>query len=194
MEGFDRNKNYWAENLNHHNLWGWKDPRNTITLDLWREVYPEAKIIHVFRNPVDVAASLMTREKRFDQNGKIRWQYAVIKYYIKWGVIARRAPELINLRNGIRLWEFYIKKALGFEENILHVKYEQMLVEPRTIITQIAEFLSLDMEEINVDAMSEKINPDRKYAFLDNPSLVEIYNSIKNDEFVKKLGYDNLSK
>ena len=25
--------------------WGWKDPRNSITLPLWLRLYPEAKII-----------------------------------------------------------------------------------------------------------------------------------------------------
>ena len=39
--------------------WGWKDPRNVFTLPLWLRVFPEAKIIYIVRNGVDVAASLL---------------------------------------------------------------------------------------------------------------------------------------
>ncbi|MDX1698195.1 MAG: sulfotransferase, partial [Thiohalobacterales bacterium] len=43
--------------------WGWKDPRNTFTAPLWAELFPGARIIHVCRNPVDVADSLRRREQ-----------------------------------------------------------------------------------------------------------------------------------
>jgi len=41
--------------------WGWKDPRNTFTIDIWIEVFPNAKLIHIYRNPIDVAESLRKR-------------------------------------------------------------------------------------------------------------------------------------
>src|SRR3989304_485109 len=41
--------------------WAWKDPRNTFTLPVWLRIFPEAKIIYVVRNGVDVAASLRVR-------------------------------------------------------------------------------------------------------------------------------------
>ena len=44
-------------------FWGWKDPRNTFTLPFWKAIFPAAKIIHIYRNPVDVALSLKTREE-----------------------------------------------------------------------------------------------------------------------------------
>src|SRR5688572_27012894 len=37
--------------------WGWKDPRNTFTLPVWLSFFPRAKIIHIYRNPIDVAQS-----------------------------------------------------------------------------------------------------------------------------------------
>ena len=43
--------------------WGWKDPRNTFTLPIWLEIFPNAKIIHVVRHGVDVANSLRTRQE-----------------------------------------------------------------------------------------------------------------------------------
>jgi sulfotransferase family protein len=41
--------------------WGWKDPRNSLTLRFWLELFPEARIIHVRRDPEAVAASLHRR-------------------------------------------------------------------------------------------------------------------------------------
>ena len=40
---------------------GWKDPRNTFTLPVWRQVFPNARVIHIVRHGVDVAASLARR-------------------------------------------------------------------------------------------------------------------------------------
>lgn len=47
-------------------LWGWKDPRTCLFLDLWKEVLKESlidlKIVYVVRNPIDVAKSFHKRE------------------------------------------------------------------------------------------------------------------------------------
>jgi hypothetical protein len=47
--------------------WAFKDPRNTFTVDLWRDIFPDAKIVHVHRHPVDVAQSLRQREQRHEK-------------------------------------------------------------------------------------------------------------------------------
>ena len=44
-----------------HDNWGWKDPRNSITLAFWLELIPDLKVIVPVRNPLDVAASLEQR-------------------------------------------------------------------------------------------------------------------------------------
>jgi hypothetical protein len=44
--------------------WGWKDPRNTYLLPLWLDLFPEARVIHIYRHPMDVARSLQLRENR----------------------------------------------------------------------------------------------------------------------------------
>ena len=42
-------------------LWGWKDPRNCLTLPFWQELLPEMSYVICIRNPLDVAASLAKR-------------------------------------------------------------------------------------------------------------------------------------
>jgi hypothetical protein len=41
--------------------WGWKDPRTSLTLSLWRELIPNLRVILCLRNPLEVAVSLRRR-------------------------------------------------------------------------------------------------------------------------------------
>jgi hypothetical protein len=43
--------------------WGWKDPRNSLTLTFWAELVPELRVVIAVRNPLEVAASLRTRNQ-----------------------------------------------------------------------------------------------------------------------------------
>lgn len=44
-----------------HEPWGWKDPRNSLTLPFWKSLLPEIKVIVCLRNPLEVAHSLHKR-------------------------------------------------------------------------------------------------------------------------------------
>lgn len=44
--------------------WGVKDPRLCIFLPLYLKLFPEAKVVHIHRDPEDIAASLTRRPKK----------------------------------------------------------------------------------------------------------------------------------
>jgi len=44
-----------------HNSWGWKDPRNSLTIPFWRRLIPDLKVVVCLRNPSEVARSLFVR-------------------------------------------------------------------------------------------------------------------------------------
>ncbi len=44
--------------------WGWKDPRTCVTLPLFLEIFPKARLIHIIRDEADVATSLASRKKK----------------------------------------------------------------------------------------------------------------------------------
>ena len=43
-------------------LWGWKNPRNCLTLPFWQRFLPPMRYLICLRNPLDVAASLERRD------------------------------------------------------------------------------------------------------------------------------------
>ena len=41
--------------------WGWKDPRNSLTLPFWKELLPNLRVVMCVRHPLEVAWSLRSR-------------------------------------------------------------------------------------------------------------------------------------
>lgn len=65
-----RSKLKYFLDLRNQNIqyWGWKDPRNTLLLDIWNDIVPCMRVIAIFREPWDVVASLGRRYKFFRDN------------------------------------------------------------------------------------------------------------------------------
>ena len=53
--------------------WGWKDPRNSITLPFWQHLIPGLKLIVCLRNPIEVADSLAYRDRFTKRFGLDLW-------------------------------------------------------------------------------------------------------------------------
>ena len=51
-----------AESFDGHALWGWKDPRNSLTLPFWQRLLPEMRHVICVRHPLEVAESLRRRD------------------------------------------------------------------------------------------------------------------------------------
>jgi len=172
--------------------WGWKDPRNTFTIDIWKEIFSEAKIVHVFRNPVDVAESLRKREYRLRMDGRIGLKERIKEFLLRGKVYPCWSVRVQDIFEGINLWCQYTEKALSldkeFGERILHVKYETFLEKPEESFREILKFAGLDMSKGISDIVKE-VKKDRRYAFLNNRELLSVYERIKDLESVKRLGY-----
>ncbi len=176
--------------------WGWKDPRNSLLLDLWVSIFPNAKIIHIYRNPIDVAESLRKRSvKEFEYFNKNLYRKLKLKYIKLKKEDFGSSEKIFSIDEGIALWETYINKIYEFEKklnlNIFHLKYEDFLENPDKYLYKILEYLSMK-NKIDIENLVKNINKDRKYAFLKDKGLVEKYHSIKNKEILKRLGYDDI--
>ena len=49
------------EGFHSAQIWGWKDPRNSLTLPFWEDLLPGLKTLIIVRNPLEVAYSMRKR-------------------------------------------------------------------------------------------------------------------------------------
>jgi hypothetical protein len=65
-------------------VWGWKDPRTTLTLDFWQSLIPDLKIIMCLRHPTEVAQSLARRHSldSIDVTLKLWWDYNQMIFHL----------------------------------------------------------------------------------------------------------------
>ena len=77
IEGFDAAR-----------LWGWKDPRNSLTLPFWQDLLPGMKTLIMVRNPLEVAYSMKERNGTSYSFGLRLWE-----------IYNRRVLESLNERD-----------------------------------------------------------------------------------------------
>jgi hypothetical protein len=183
--------------IKHLNFkWGWKDPRTTFTIDIWKEIFPGAMILHIYRNPIDVAESLRKRERNYRENFILTKKMRIKEFLLKNKVSYAWSVRLNNIEEGIKLWEFYVTKALSlnkeFGNRILHLKYEDLISDIETNVRRIAEFLGVSEESALIDKVLGDISIDssRKYSFIKNKELLMFYERIKKNKLIKALSYD----
>lgn len=175
-------------------LWGWKDPRNTFTLPLWQEIFPQAKIVHIYRHGVDVAESLRVRCQRDIARGRKarkKWGRQIrLGYRPPYSLITLSA-RCFDLMEGFSLWESYIRRAAmhveSVGENGFTIKYESFLEDPRPILEELVEFCGLSPAAGKLKSVTSKLRSDRAMAFRKNPRLVALAEEKK--DMLAEFGY-----
>jgi len=182
--------------FNYDLPWGWKDPRNTFTIDIWQKIFGDVKIIHLYRNPLDVIASLYKREKRQNKNIGNPTRTGIKKklYGIRLPKKNLFLPifRFSNYYGLFNLWKEYVSQSLSISDDskkIIHISYEELISNPQEIISELTAFLEIEPKNT---LPKDFFNIKRKNAFLNNPELIAFYEKIKNDELVKKLNYGNI--
>jgi hypothetical protein len=176
--------------------WGWKDPRTTFTIDIWKEIFPKAKILHIYRNPIDISESLRKREEELNSKFKMTTIKRIKEFFLKGKIGYVSSCRLHNIYEGINLWKQYIEKSFSLSNNtinILHIRYEDILTDPKTYLDKIFSFVEIPYSKKIIENAMTNIQVDRKYAFTKNHELLKIYNEIKNWPLMKNLGYDNIT-
>ena len=157
--------------------WGWKCPLNTFTLPIWLDLFPNAKVIHIYRHGVDVANSLKQRGQR--EADPARFQGLYYKLPILHA-IRPKSGEFIRVRcdsleGGLSLWEEYFREArthvTALEERAFELKYETLLCEPKRILQEIARFCNLPASNAVTEAVASLVQKERAYAFREKPDL-----------------------
>ena len=161
--------------------WGWKDPRNSYTLPLWLTLFPEAKILHVYRNGVDVANSLVTREK--GRANKLQNQNFSFR--------------CLEFNSAFDLWSEYVGMCLRLTEKLsqgqaFSLCYEEFLVQPVRHLAELSNFLDINVDEGMIAQATHNILPNRAYSFRGKPELEGHYEERRHHRLMVSLGYADL--
>lgn len=177
--------------------WGWKDPRNTLTFSQWLRIFPQIKVVHIVRNPLDVAESLRVREHSY-----LERMQDVLRQdpdnFDTGEVKLQRAPRLFHLDQGIRLWKDYVQAGLDAESllpegQVCRLRYEDFLASPEDVLSRLSAFCGLNVTESEMHDAIKGIDSSRRYSFLGKQELVEAFGQIKNDPLLSLLGYGELN-
>ena len=145
---------------------------------------------------MDVAESLRKREVDTQGSFKRDWRKSVKEFLLIGKVGYQGLLRLQNIYEGIQLWEEYTDKAFSlnreFKENILHIRYETFLENPETTLQHILEFIDMQVDKSSILAAAQMVKSDRKFAFIKDTGLIEIYRQIKEKDIMKKLSYHNI--
>ncbi|HEU0274441.1 MAG TPA: glycosyltransferase [Candidatus Udaeobacter sp.] len=107
------------ERFNSANLWGWKDPRNSLTLAFWQELLPKLKTLIIVRNPLEAAHSMRERNGTSYSLGLRLWE-----------IYNRRLIEAAEKHN------YFI------------THYDLFFEDPKAELRRIVEFAGLPDKEI----------------------------------------------
>ena len=137
--------------------WAFKDPRTTLTLRVWRSLYPDLRLIEVVRHGFDVALSLSRRERR---------------EYVRRSPGNRLFPPTTVRAYG--LWATYVQAA---EENSrghlarLRVRYEDLTSSPDVQVRELANFLATKPANSAVEKAVARCRPPRRRSTVDRIKL-----------------------
>ena len=160
---------------------GWKDPRNTFTLPVWKQVFPSLRVLHIVRHGVDVAASLARRHAqalRAATGESVPSARTVIREQPLGVLSSRRGWTAIE---ALTMWEQYVDKArqecVTLGDRALEVRYEDLLMQPEEVIAAIAKLCRVPAPA-RTDALVEGLEPSRAFAFRGDPQLVAFAGSV----------------
>ncbi len=119
-----------------HLLWGIKAPVLIASLDRIRDVFPEAKIVHVIRDGRDVYLSY----KKVHETSTVKFgPKGVIENALYW-------------IDGLRRIEDFMK--LNSENQIYEIRYDDLVSSPTSCLKQLCEFLGLEYRSSMEDNFS----------------------------------------
>ena len=154
---------------------GWKDPRNTFTLPVWKEVFPNLRVIHIIRHGVDVAASLARRHGQAmrDATRELHPSALTVIKDNAFGILSSRRGW--TLPEAFTMWEQYVEKArlecAALGERAVEVRYEDLLFGPDKIVPAIAKFCGVPLR--SQEMPKDGFQRERAFAFRGDADLVD---------------------
>jgi omega-hydroxy-beta-dihydromenaquinone-9 sulfotransferase len=149
-----------------------KNPSNTARIKLLHDMYPNAKFIHIHRNPYHVYLSM----KRNIEKEMILY---TLQTPPSWEVFEKAMVDMYN-----RMFDKYFKEIkLVPKENQIDVKYEELMQNPLIEIEKIYRTLNIDGFDTNKETFKRYIDSQKKikaYSYkIDQETKDKIYHYLK---------------
>lgn len=171
--------------------WGFKDPRSSITLPVWMNIFPGARILRMKRHGMDVAASLKTR---FDQLR--REQVGQYQLGARLGATMPKRNRVVDhircdtVDGGLAIWDEYETTLDGWlttlpDDQQLTIRYEDYVRDPAGHHQEISQFLGRNVTGGLPDGI--KPDPSRAEAWRSKTELAPIAKA--NEELLARNGY-----
>lgn len=134
--------------------WGFKDPRNCVTLPVWLDVFPNARVINIVRHGSAVASSLVRRaEQQLQEN----FMHSLVS---------------LDSTLGLELWAEYVLLAHKHcasvaKDRYLEVRYESLLSSPSEEVKRLADFVGIAAADERLEKIASRVDGTRRAATLD---------------------------
>ncbi len=167
--------------------WGWKDPRNALTLPFWKRLLPSMKVLVCVRHPAETAASLVA-SALIPRTWPFYWsvtrpdspiarrQGVARRGERLWG--AARASMSVEKRRrlvhevGLDLWRAYNTRLFedtGATRLVTH--YDAMLAKPRAELARILAFAGIQTSSAALDDVTRVVSPRLRHQRANTPAL-----------------------
>ena len=171
--------------------WGWKDPRNGPSLPIWKDIWPEMKIIHVVRHGVDVAASLHSRSLKnwTEDEGRFKKWTKMYKWRSSKSPI-RKGQRAATLTHALEFWAEQMdveKKVIQSYENVLEIRYEDLLTSPAVVLKDIWNYIGKETDEKLLREIETMVDYSRAFAYKQNEELSVF--AQENKSILERFGY-----
>ena len=145
--GYGRNpKGTWLRMRIHFGeAWGWKEPRTTLFAPAWLKIFPDARILHVVRDPLAAAESIRERELKFQAAGD------------------PPTSKLSDLEYCKRVVETYLDaaKRVANSPHYHRFQFEELQANPPAMLEELANFCGLPVVTQKLAAAAASIRPAR---------------------------------
>jgi hypothetical protein len=125
--------------------WGWKDPRNSLTLPFWRRYFPEMKVVICLRNPLEVAQSLYRRS----------W-YSTELSLTLWYTYNQR-----------------LLSAIPPEQRIV-THYDAYFADPEAEIRRVLDFLAMPAEDGQIAQACAALSPGSRHHRFTTQQMIDV--------------------
>ena len=152
-------------------IWGWKDPVNTFTLFIWKQIFPNSKIININRHPLDVSSSLINRESNLKSKDKESLFPEFLSSLLP--VLSINKGDVLssfnikNINDALILYKKYIDEMESNKKvyNILDIKYEELIMDSNKVLKEIFNYLDINISDDECQDIVRIMDKSRVYAF-----------------------------